>query len=235
MVTDKRKVRGTKTLLRPIFSLPILFSIATGKTGCEFISLSAYYYFFNINYLIYFHLAKPQVRLSSGPIHARVGQNITLPKCHVTGFPKPVVSWKRLTGALAKKRAVYNQQDLTVIDVQKNDTGPYECRARNHLGEAFAVTTLFVWSAPKFVTKPPDMATNGVGGSVSLNCSAIGETVPLISWKRAAGAWDEKRMKVDKGTLTISVLRESDSGIYVCEAKGPQFTIEARTSLKVKG
>ena len=80
-----------------------------------------------------------------------------------------------------------------------------------------------------------DMATNGVGGSVSLNCSAIGETVPLISWKRAAGAWDEKRMKVDKGTLTISVLRESDSGIYVCEAKGPQFTIEARTSLKVKG
>ena len=191
--------------------------------------------FFNINYLIYFHLAKPQVRLSSGPIHARVGQNITLPKCHVTGFPKPVVSWKRLTGALAKKRAVYNQQDLTVIDVQKNDTGPYECRARNHLGEAFAVTTLFVWSAPKFVTKPPDMATNGVGGSVSLNCSAIGETIPLISWKRAAGAWDEKRMKVDKGTLTISVLRESDSGIYVCEAKGPQFTIEARTFLKVKG
>ena len=42
-------------------------------------------------------------------------------------------------------------------------------------------------------------------------------------------------MKVDKGTLTISVLRESDSGIYVCEAKGPQFTIEARTFLKVKG
>ena len=87
----------------------------------------------------------------------------------------------------------------------------------------------------QLVTKPPDMATNGVGGSVSLNCSAIGETVPLISWKRAAGAWDEKRMKVDKGTLTISVLRESDSGIYVCEAKGPQFTIEARTFLKVKG
>ena len=75
--------------------------------------------FFNINYLIYFHLAKPQVRLSSGPIHARVGQNITLPKCHVTGFPKPVVSWKRLTGALAKKRAVYNQQDLTVIYAEK--------------------------------------------------------------------------------------------------------------------
>ena len=119
MVTDKRKVRGTKTLLHPIFSLQILFSIAAGKTGCEFILLSAYYFFFNVNYLIYFHLAKPQVRLSSGPIHARVGQNITLPKCHVTGFPKPVVSWKRLTGALAKKRAVYNQQDLTVIDVQK--------------------------------------------------------------------------------------------------------------------
>ena len=223
-------------LLHQIFSLPILSFYRCRKKKWVLIYFVIYFLlFFNINYLIHFHLAKPQVQLASGPIHAREGQNITLRKCHVTGFPKPVVSWKRLTGALAKKRAVYNQQDLTVIYVGKNDTGPYECRARNHLGEASAVTTLFVWSAPKFVTKPPDMATNGVGGSVSLNCSAIGETVPLISWKRAAGAWDEKRMKVDKGTLTISVLRESDSGIYVCEAKGPQFTIEARTFLKVKG
>ena len=153
----------------------------------------------------------------------------------MTGFPEPVVSWKKLTGALPSNKTVYNREVLALIDAEKSDTGPYECKAKNHLGESSAVTTLFVWSAPKFVTKPPNRAINGIGGSLSLNCSAVGETVPVISWKRTGGAWDGKRMKVDKGTLNISVLTETDSGIFICEAKGPHFTIEARTLVEVKG
>lgn len=152
-----------------------------------------------------------------------------------TGFPAPVVTWKKLTGIFPRKRAVNNGGLLTLTNAERKDTGPYECRARNLLGEYSAVTTVFVWSAPKFIRKPPNRVTNSIGGSLSVNCSATGETGPIISWKRIGGAWEEKRMKVQGGVLTISKLTEKDSGIYICEAKGPHFTIEARTHLEVKG
>lgn len=144
---------------------------------------------------------------------------MTLPKCLVTGFPAPVVTWKKLTGILPRKRAVNNGGLLTLTNAEREDTGPY----------------VFVWSAPKFIRKPPNRVINSIGGSLSVNCSATGETVPIISWKRIGGAWEEKRMKVQGGVLTISELTEKDSGIYICEAKGPHFTIEARTHLEVKG
>ena len=37
------------------------------------------------------------------------------------------------------------------------------------------------------------------------------------------------------GTLTITFLKESDSGSYVCEAKVPLYNIDAATLLKVTG
>lgn len=67
-----------------------------------------------------------------------------------------------------------------------------------------------------------------------MNCSATGDSVPLISWKRTAGAWAEEGMKVQEGALKISGVEKADSGIYICEAKAPHFTIEARTHLEVK-
>jgi len=41
-------------------------------------------------------------------------------------------------------------------------------------------------------------------------------------------------MKVQEGALKISGVEKADSGIYICEAKAPHFTIEARTHLEVK-
>ena len=101
--------------------------------------------------------------------------------------------------------------------------------------ESILQLRLVVWSAPKFVNKPPNKVFKIIGGSLSVNCSATGETLPIISCKRIGAAWEEKRMKVHKGVLTISELTDKDSGIYICEAKGSHFTIEARTHLEVKG
>lgn len=126
------------------------------------------------------------------------------------------------------------QRLVTLAGARKDDTGPYVCSAVSSLGQTSAVTTLVVWSSPKFVTKPPSSITKHPGESMSLICSATGESVPLISWKRSAGAWVEQRMKVQDGTLKITGLVKADSGIYICEARSPHFTIEARTYLEVK-
>ena len=117
--------------------------------------------------------------------------------------------------------------------VVKQDIGSYVCHAKNPLGEASAVTSLVVWSKPNFITKPPPKVIKNAGDDLSLICSAAGDVSPTILWKRLKGGWGEERVKVDKGSLKISALNESDSGIYICEAKVPYYTIETRTELLV--
>lgn len=186
-----------------------------------------------INFL--FLKAPPRIRLAQGPTYAKTGQNVTLPNCHVTGFPTPVITWTRPAGPLAKERVVQDGVLLTVGLAAKHDIGYYVCHAKNHLGQRSAVTSLVVISLPKFVTKPPQMIIQAPGDELSLSCSAKGDPTPVISWKRSKGTWEGKRMEVNEGTLKISALNENDFGIYICEAKVPYYTIETRTELTVKG
>ena len=117
--------------------------------------------------------------------------------------------------------------------VRKQDIGSYVCHAKNVLGETSAVTSLFVWSAPNFITKPPQTADKTVGDDLSLNCSAAGDPPPIVSWKRSDKAWEEKRMKVNGGTLKISALSRADSGFFICEAKTRYYSSQAKTQLIV--
>lgn len=153
----------------------------------------------------------------------------------MTGFPASVVTWRKIPGSLAKDRAVQDGGILTVGLAAKHDFGSYVCHAKNHLGEASAVTSLVVLSLPKFITKPPQMIIKVPGDELSLSCSATGDPTPIISWKRSKGTWEDERMKVNRGTLKISSLNENDFGIYICEAKVPYYTIETRTDVTVKG
>ena len=178
-------------------------------------------------------VAPTRVRLSPGPTHAKQGQNVTLPQCHVTGFPAPVVTWRKLTGSLPRNRAIHNEGSLDLLAAERNHTGPYECLARNHLGHATAITSLFVWSPPKFITKPPTRVNKFIGEQLSLNYFATAQA--QISWRRIGGAWEEERMKVENGgTLKITALKKSDSGSYLCEAKVMLYTVQARTLLEGK-
>lgn len=185
--------------------------------------------FNNLRFLLF--KAPPRIQLAPGPTHVKTGQNITLPKCHVTGFPAPVVTWWKTRGFLAKDKTVQDQKLLTVVHAAEDDIGSYVCHAKNHLGETSGATSLFVWSAPEFTAKPPQTVNKTVGDDLSLNCSAAGDPPPIVSWKRSKGAWEERRMKVSRGILTISALSHADSGVFICQAKTPYYTIEARTDL----
>ena len=176
-------------------------------------------------------LAPPRIQLAPGPSHAKTGQNINLPHCTVTGFPKPTVSWRKLTGTFPRHRTVLGDGSFTLRTAQKNDSGAYECTAQNTLGKISAVTTLVVWSPPTFITKPPSNVQKFYGEDLSLHCSATGQA--SISWKRASGAWEAGRMTVQSGTIKISNLKKSDSGSYICEAKLPLYSIETTAVLAV--
>ena len=176
-------------------------------------------------------LAPPRVQLAPGPTHAKTGKRVTLPRCNVTGFPVPVVTWRKLGGVLATERAVYGEGSLTVVAARKADTGLYQCRAKNNLGESSAVTTLVVWTQPKFILRPPSRADKKGGQNLLLNCKAT--PLASISWRRVGGDWIADRMRVKNGTLEISSLTRSDSGSYICEARLLFYTIRATITLQV--
>ncbi|XP_074607150.1 uncharacterized protein LOC141860078 [Acropora palmata] len=175
--------------------------------------------------------APPRVQLASGPTHAKIGRTATLPRCNVTGYPVPVVTWRKLGGVLATERAVYGERSLSLVGARKTDTGLYQCRAKNNLGESSALTTLVVWTQPKLILRPPSRVYKKTGQNLLLNCKAT----PLASvfWRRVRGDWIADRMKVKNGTLEISSLTQSDSGSYVCEARLLFYTIRATTTLRV--
>ena len=109
----------------------------------------------------------------------------------MTGFPAPIVTWrKQAPGSLDTDRTVQDGRLLTVRAESKHDIGTYVCHAKNALGEKSVNTLLVVWSAPQFTIKPPQTVRKTQGEDLSLNCSATGDPLPTISWKRSKGAWE---------------------------------------------
>ena len=101
--------------------------------------------------LQFFILAPPRIQLDPGPTHVKTGLTVRLPKCYVTGFPTPIVTWRRVKGVLPRNRTVSNDGALSLIAAEKKDTGPYECTARNRLGQESSITSVFVWFLFGFV------------------------------------------------------------------------------------
>ena len=184
-----------------------------------------------------FHLiaVHPRVSLHPGPSHAIEGSNITLPTCHVTGYPAPVVTWKRSTGQLPQGRAQYNNTALQISDVRKVDSDWYFCSAVNLLGNVEKKTLLVVISLPKFTIKPPAKVSARTGDTLTLNCSATGDPEPVISWKRQGATLPVGRSHRTNNALVIRDLQEEDAGNYFCVATSAGvFDIEAISDVEVK-
>ena len=169
-----------------------------------------------------FHLiaVHPRVSLHPGPSHAIEGSNITLPTCHVTGYPAPVVTWRKLSGQLPQGRTQYNNTALQISDVRKVDSDWYFCSAVNLLGNVEKKTLLVVISLPKFTIKPPAKVAARTGDTLTLNCSATGDPEPVISWKRQGATLPVGRSHRTNNALVIRDLQEEDAGNYfLCRYK----------------
>jgi len=136
----------------------------------------------------------------------------------VTGYPAPVVTWRKSFGQLPKGRVQHNNSVFQIFDVRKSDSETYICSAANLLGNVERKTLLVVISLPVFTIKPPGKVFAATGDTLTLNCSATGDPRPIISWKRQGAALPVGRSHRVNDALILRDFRVGDAGIYICVA-----------------
>ena len=187
------------------------------------------------DFLLFLVSVQPRISLNPGPRYAVQGSTFTLPTCHVTGYPTPVVTWRKLSSQLPQGRVRYNNSALQISQVRKEDSDVYTCSAKNLLGKAENKTMLVVVSLPRFTSKPPSKIVSLLSSTVRLNCSASGDPQPSIRWKKQEGQLPVGRSQQINGALVITNLQQSDAGNYICTATSASvFNVEAVTTLEIQ-
>ena len=186
-------------------------------------------------FLLFLVSVQPRISLNPGPRYAIEGSTFTLPICHVTGYPTPVVTWRKLFSHLPLWRVRYNNSALQISQVRKEDSDMYSCSAKNLLGKAEKNTMLVVVSLPRFTSKPPSKIASMISSAVRLNCSATRDPQPIISWRKQGGQLPVGRSQQINGALVITNLQQSDAGNYICTATSASvFDVEAVTALEIQ-
>ncbi|XP_067298388.1 neural cell adhesion molecule 2 isoform X2 [Pseudorasbora parva] len=154
--------------------------------------------------------------------------------CISSGSPDPQVTWYWKGHAIERsEQYVLNTMDggkstLTVKNIRQGDGGPYSCRASNKAGSSESQLLLKVFVQPHITQLRNVTAVEGSAAMIS--CTAEGEPLPEISWRRASDGQTftdgdksqdgrvEVRGRHGKSMLTISGVRLSDWGRFDCEA-----------------
>ena len=142
----------------------------------------------------------------------------------MTSFPLAVITWSRVRGQLAYSRTIVEDGQLSIISAQKRDSGLYECKASNDLGDDSALTLLSVLELPRFTSNPPAQLNVRQEQNISVSCQAAGDPRPKIMWVRENSQLPVGRSQVSpEGTLQIWNIKDEDSGIYICIAISAQL------------
>nr|XP_040060354.1 contactin-4 [Gasterosteus aculeatus aculeatus] len=133
--------------------------------------------------------------------------------------------------------------NLYVAKVEASDAGNYTCAVRNVMTNATVLSSptpvvvrrdaVMGEYEPKIEVQFPDTLRVSKGSSVKLECFALGNPVPSISWRRADGNPLPGKIKVNhsSGVLEIPYFRPEDAGVYECVAANSKGRNVARGQL----
>ncbi|KAK2111986.1 Protein sidekick-2 [Saguinus oedipus] len=124
-------------------------------------------------------------------ITAEMEKVVDIP-CRAKGVPPPSISWYKDAAVVeVEKLARFRQRSdggLQISGLVPDDTGMFQCFARNSAGEVQTSTYLAVTSIAPNITRGPLDSTVIDGMSVVLACETSGAPRPAITWQK--GRWD---------------------------------------------
>ncbi|XP_066561854.1 neural cell adhesion molecule 2 [Amia ocellicauda] len=151
--------------------------------------------------------------------------------CRAYGSPEPEVTWHR-RGKQIEESDQYSLKGrgttLTIRSIRQDDGGSYFCKASNKAGQVEEELLLKVFIQPHITQLKNVTAVEGSAALIS--CTAEGEPVPDISWRRASDGQSfadgdtssDGRITASgrrgKSMLTIKEVELSDLGRFDCEA-----------------
>ncbi|XP_055994092.1 protein sidekick-2 [Sorex fumeus] len=175
-------------------------------------------------------------------ITAEMEKVVDIP-CRAKGVPLPSIVWyKDAVAVQVDKPGRFRQRgdgSLQVSGLVPDDTGMFQCFARNAAGEAQTSTYLGVTSIAPNITRGPLDSTVIDGVSVVLACETSGAPRPAITWQKgervlASGSVQLPRFTLlESGSLLISPARLADAGTYTCLATNSRGVDEASAELVV--
>ncbi|XP_061455411.1 protein sidekick-1 isoform X4 [Rhineura floridana] len=163
--------------------------------------------------------------------------------CQAIGVPLPTLLWYKDAVPIHKlqnpRYKVLLNGSLQIQGLQPDDSGIFQCFARNDAGEMQSRTFLGVTNiAPTFSRLPVD-TTVTEGMTAVLRCEVSGAPKPAIAWKRgnqmlASGSIQIPRfLLLESGGLQITPVFAQDAGNYTCCAVNSEGFLNASAALTV--
>ncbi|KAM7398628.1 hypothetical protein PAMA_006506 [Pampus argenteus] len=179
------------------------------------------------------------------------GRTVTF-LCGTRGNPPPAVFWQKEGSKTllipiqeptqSGRFSVSLSGELTITDVQAEDSGYYFCQALSVAGSILTKALLEVESAPSdrvppIIRQGPANHTLAPGSTAQLHCHIMGNPIPSIQWEkdgqRILGN-DDRISLMENGTFQITNLQETDSGVYTCLASSSSGETSWSGALTVK-
>lgn len=167
--------------------------------------------------------------------------------CRLNATPKPNIEWTKNGRPINESRRVRTEFDgelssLVISDLRADDSGEYQCIAKNNIGTASCRTTLVVSEAmnePEFKEPLKDLElVEGDEAVFEVRVSAKPE--PVVEWYlRKMRIKSKGKYTIDEDTdrqkysLIIACCRREDSGQYGCVVKNSAGEITCSAELKV--
>ncbi|XP_039085354.1 hemicentin-2 [Hyaena hyaena] len=163
--------------------------------------------------------------------------------CDTNAIPPPELSWYRDGQPLSAGDGVSVLQGGQVLQiplVRAEDAGTYSCKASNEVGEDWLHYQLFVLTPPVILGDTEELVeevTVNASSTVSLQCPALGNPVPTVSWLQNGLPFSPSpRLQVleDGQVLQVSTAEVADAASYMCVAENPAGSSEKLFTLRVQ-
>ncbi|NXW47198.1 SDK2 protein, partial [Nyctiprogne leucopyga] len=175
-------------------------------------------------------------------ITAEMEKVVAIP-CQAKGVPPPEMAWYKDAALIPLEKLSRFQLladgSLQITGLVPDDTGMFQCFARNAAGEVQTTTYLAVTSIAPNITRGPQDSTVIDGMAVILNCETSGAPRPAITWQKgerilASGSVQHPRFTLlESGSLLLSPAHLADAGTYTCLATNSRGVDEASADLVV--
>ncbi|XP_053952208.1 basement membrane-specific heparan sulfate proteoglycan core protein isoform X5 [Anastrepha ludens] len=160
--------------------------------------------------------------------------------CSATGIPDPSVQWRRVDGKPLSPRSKEISAGYIIIgNIEVEDSGDYECVAKNDVGRATGIQSVRVLVPPMITLEPSDEVLSLTeGDELKVVCTATGVPSPTVQWVDESTEFTRASLpaspQYNEAFLEKYRIDRNDAKSYKCIASNEAGTAESYISVDVR-